>query len=173
MAEIPAHRKSAIRYVQFMTRQILYILTIILSISCGTPKGKDIRFFEKYDFSSEDYKLYGILTEGGSTSFTEKVGDFVISDTVTLNKIKRDWQIHLTDKRMPCGYSYIMILMKSDSCVYHFDINLDCEYLTCEKGWFEFPEGLLNKYENSVTKVPRQVASAFHDTLISRNTFDK
>jgi hypothetical protein len=156
-----------------MTKQILYILTIILLVSCRTYKGNDIRFFEKYDFNSGDYKLYGLLTEGGRTSFTEKVGDFVISDTVTLNKIKHDWQIHPTDKRMACGYSYIMILMKDDSCVYHFNINLDCEYLTCEKGWFEFPEGMLNKYENSLTRVPRQVASAFHDTLISRHAFDK
>lgn len=117
--------------------------------------------------------MYGLLTEGGSTSLTEKVGDFVISDTIKLNKIKSDWQIHLTEKRMPCGYSYIMILMKVDSCVYHFDINLDCEYLTCEKGWFEFPTDLMNDYENDVIKVPREVARTFHDTLISRHTFDK
>lgn len=156
-----------------MTKQLLYIFTIILSIGCGTPTGNNIQLLEKYDFNSGDYKLYGLLTEGGSTYFTEKVGDFVISDTVTLNKIKRDWRIHFTDKRMPCGYSYLMVLMKDDSCVYHFDINLDCEYLTCEKGWFEFPEELLNKYEKSVTKVPRQVASAFQDTLISNITFDK
>jgi hypothetical protein len=159
--------------VQFMKRQLIFILTTILLFSCGKQNEKGIQVFEGYDFNTGDFKLYGLITEGGSTSFTEKVGDFVVSDTVTLNRIKRDWQIYPTDKRMPCGYSYIIVLMQGDSCVYHFNINMDCEYLTCEKGWYEFPADLMNKYENSVTKVPRDVANAFHDMLISRHTFDK
>ncbi|NLL27527.1 MAG: hypothetical protein GX259_01920 [Bacteroidales bacterium] len=155
-----------------MTKQILYILTTILLIGCGGGKDNRIQLLEKYDFNSGNYKLYGILSEGDPTYFTEKVGDFVISDTITLNKIKKDWCIQFTDKRMSCGYSYLMILMENDSCVYHFGINLYCKYLTCEKGWFKFPENLLNKYENSVTKIPRQVARDFHDTLISKNAFN-
>lgn len=160
-------------YKKFMkNKHILYLLIIFLFISCKTSKDVNIPFFDKYDFNSGNYKLYGILSEGNSTSFTEKVGDFVIEDIATLNKIKNDWQIHPTDKRIACGYSYIMVLMKADSCVYHFDINLDCEYLTCEKGWFEFPAKLINKYENSVIKVQREAASAFQDTLLKRHAFD-
>jgi len=156
-----------------MTRKLLFFLTIFLFLSCGKTNDKNIQFFEKYDFNSGNYKLYGLLTEGGVTSFTEKVGDFSIEDTTVLNKIKQDWKIHLTDKRMSCGFSYIMVLMKNDSCVYHFDINLECEYLSCEKGWFEFPADLMTKYENSLTRVPRQVAITFHDTLINRHAFDE
>ena len=121
-------------------------------------------FFEEYDFNSGEYELYGIGSEGGRTYFTENVGNFVISDTATLNKIKQDWKIHLTDKRMPCGFSYIMLLMKEDTCVREFRVNLDCEYLICENEWFEFPAKLLNKYENSVTKISRQEA----DTVFRR-----
>ena len=153
-----------------MKKVFNYLLVMILFVGCSNKQ--NIRFFEGYDFNSGNYKLYGILTEGGPTNFTENVGDFVILDTVTLNKIKQDWEIHLTDKRMPCGYSYIMVLMDKDSCVYHFDVNLDCEYLTCEKGWFEFPAKLLNKYEKSVVKISRQEARTFHDTLISKHVFN-
>ena len=138
----------------------------------GCSNKKSIHLFEEYDFNSGNYKLYGILTEGGPTNFTENVGNFVVLDTVILNKIKQDWKIHSTNKIMPCGYSYLMVLMDKDSCVYHFGVNLDCEYLTCEKGWFKFPAKLLNRYEKSVVKISRQEANAFHDTLISKRAFD-
>ena len=150
----------------------LFGYLLIMSFLIGCSNQQDIHLFERYDFNSGNYKLYGILSEGGSTSFTDNIGDFVILDTVTLNKIKQDWKIHLTDKRMPCGYSYLMVLMEEDSCVYHFGVNLDCEYLKCEKGWFEFPAKLLNKYEKSVVRISRQEANALQGTLISKHVFD-
>lgn len=140
----------------------------MFSVSCG----KKVQVFEKYDFNSGEYSLHGILSEGDPSYFTEEIGDFLITDTVVLNNIKNDWKISLTDKRMPCGDSYILVIMKGDSCVSHFGINLECEYLTYGEDWYNFPARLLNKYDNSVIKVSRQEASAFQDTLINRRSFN-
>ncbi|MDL2312679.1 hypothetical protein LJC68_07370 [Bacteroidales bacterium OttesenSCG-928-B11] len=153
-----------------MKKLFKYLFATILFIGCS--HGETIRFFEEYDFNSGNYKLYGILSEGGETCFTENVGDFVVLDTVTLNKIKQDWEIHHTNKRMPCGYSYLMILMEGDSCVYDFGVNLDCKYLTCDKGWFQFSPKLLNKYKKMVLRISREEAKALQDTLISKHVFD-
>ncbi len=105
---------------QFIARTIISLFTVFLFISCS-PKEE---FFEGYDFNSGDYVLYGLISDGDSTPLSNRVGDFIIRDTMVLNKIKHDWRIRLTDKRMSCGYTYIMILMKADSCVCHFAVNL-------------------------------------------------
>ncbi len=142
-------------------------------ISCKSSNEKSIQLLDKYDFNTGKYKLYGIICEAKPTNFSNKVESFVVEDTITLNKIKHDWQICYTDKRMPCGITYMMVLMKDDSCVYNFGINLECDYLICNLGWFEFPEKLMNKYENLVKRIPNEVAFALHDTLIKKHTFDE
>lgn len=150
-----------------MKRLLLLFLTVILFLSCK----EKVQIFEGYNFNSGEYSLHGILSEGGPTYFTEEIGDFIITDTVVLNKIQKDWKVSPTNKRMPCGFSYIIVLIKGDSCVKDFEINLDCEYLVCDKGWFDFPAKLLNKYDKSVVKVPREEAREFHEKLIENNVF--
>ena len=150
-----------------MRKLLLLILTMIFFLSCGNK----VQLFEKYDFNSGEYSLHGILSEGDPSYFTEEIGDFMITDTIVLNKIKNEWKVPLTDKRMPCGYSYIIVLMKGDSCVDHFGINLECEYLCCDEGWYDFPAKLLHKYDKLVIMVPREEARAFHKMLIDNKTF--
>lgn len=150
-----------------MRKVLLLILSIIFLISCG----KKVQIFKEYDFNSGEYSLHGILSEGDPSYFTEEIGDFIITDTVVLNKIKNEWKVSLTDKRMPCGYSYVIVLMKGDSCVNDFGINLECEYLCCDEGWYNFPAKLLNKYDKSVVKVPREEARKFHNILIENKSF--
>jgi len=134
-----------------MKKIFVSILATVLFSNCSNSQ--NISIFEEYDFNSGNYKLYGIVTKMDGTGFVENVGDFVIEDTVTLNKIKQDWKLCPTDKARPHNYMYSIRLAENDSNVFYFDINLDYEYLTCKKGGFEFPADLLNKYENSVVKI--------------------
>jgi len=151
-----------------MTRQfILYFFLSIFFYSCKD----DIQIFDKFDLASGQYKIVGLQTEGTPTKFVIDVGDFIISDKKTLSKIQDDWRIHLTDDRWACGTNYELYLLKTDTCVDILQINLECEFLTCKKGYFYFPADLLTKHEKSIQKISRDSALAFRDSLRTKRLF--
>ncbi len=80
-------------------------------VSCS----RKIEVFKKYDFNSGDYELYGIITMGTTIEFTEKVGEFKIKDITTLESMQSEWVLNTTNRRMLCGYSYDLYLMKGAS----------------------------------------------------------
>jgi hypothetical protein len=84
---------------------IIIVFTILLFSSCNNTYQNEFKIFEYYDFNTENLVLYGLLSEGESTNFTAKVGDFKISDPSVLNSIKKEWILYPTDNRMPCGYN--------------------------------------------------------------------
>ena len=102
--------------------------------------------------------MYGLITMGSTTEFTDKVGEFKIQDISTLKRMQSDWVLYSTNKRMPCGYSYDLFLMKGDSCVNKFSVNLECEYITFDdvEDWFNFPPKLFHKYEKSMIKISEE-----------------
>ncbi len=128
--------------------------TSIFLVSCK----KDVEIFDNYNFDSGEYKLYSCLDEGTPTEFVSKTGDFIITDTKTLKEIKNNWKLHLTNDRCACGTNYSLYLMKADTCVDLLQINMECEFLMCNKGYFFFPKNLLTIHENSLVKFSRDSA---------------
>lgn len=142
-----------------MKRILFLFFLLILFVSCS----RKIQVFDKYDFNSGDYVLYGLVYDGDATEFTNRVGDFIIKDVSTLKRIQSEWTIYTTNRRMLCGHSYIFFLMKGDSCVNQFKVNLECEYLTFDddEDWYNFPAELLHKYEKSMIRISKEEAGEF------------
>ena len=142
-----------------MKRIFFLLFILILFVSCS----KKIEVFNKYDFNTGDYVLYGLISMGGPTEFTDRVGDFKIQDVSTLKRMQSDWVLYTTNRRMPCGYSYDFFLMKGDSCVNKFSANLECKYIIFYdfEGWYNFPPKLLHKYEKSMIKISEEEAREF------------
>ncbi|MDD2287637.1 MAG: hypothetical protein PHY55_02255 [Bacteroidales bacterium] len=146
-----------------MKRIFFLLFILILFVSCS----RKIEVFKKYDFNSGDYELYGIITMGTTTEFTEKVGEFRIKDITTLESMQSEWVLNTTDRRMLCGYSYDLYLMKADSCINQFSVNLECEYLTFDnvEEWYNFPAELLQKYEKSMIKLSKEESQEIREKI--------
>lgn len=153
-----------------MTRQLIIFFTLLFFlVSCK----KDVEIFDNYNFDSGEYKLYACLDEGTPTEFVSKTDDFIITDTKTLKEIKNIWKLHLTNDRWACGTNYSLYLMKEDTCVDLLQINMECEFLMCNKGYFFFPKNLLTIHENSLVKFSRDSAKVFRENIKIKQLFRK
>lgn len=147
---------------------LICLLFVIIGLSCSQNSGKDYKVFEAIDFTSGDFKLYGFVTEGDKTKFENEIGDFCISDILTLQKMKNNWVIHKSDKRMSCGFNYILCLVKQDSLIIDFAINTKCGYLTNKNYWYDFDESLLSDFKNRMNKLTTDSAKIIQNRLMNR-----
>ena len=105
-------------------------------LSCGSPK-QDFEPFHELDLK-KSCRVYFILSEGDVGSFEETTSDFVIEDPEEIRRLKADWRFYKTDKRMSCGFGYLVLATVGDSLVREIDINAPCGYATTTGGWYDF-----------------------------------
>lgn len=147
---------------------ILNLFIGLILISCSSQP-KDYKPFADYDFNSGDYKLYGFISEGGGGDFFNKHKDFYIDNVDILNEIKSTWTFDSTEKRMACGFEYILCLVKTDSLVIDLSINSECNYMISDT-WYDFNPNLWTIIpDKQIKHLDRETARQIQEQLFGKN----
>ena len=116
-------------------------------MSCKT-KPVDCKPFDTLDIK-ENCIIYFTLSEGDQGDFERINQNFAISDKLEIQKIKQNWGLYKTDKRMPCGYGYVVFITQNDKLVKEIDINEPCGYAIISDEWYDFDNSFFDIIDTS------------------------
>ena len=143
---------------------LISVTSLLLLTSCT----KDHQILAKYNFDSNNYVLYGIQAEGTPTKFVQEHPNFKVTDIKTLNDFKDEWRLSPSPNSWACGLNYSLYLMRGDSCIDKFYVNLECEFLNHSNGSFIFPENFLADHKSSIINIPSDSAKLIQNKILKR-----
>lgn len=150
-----------------MITKILKIFILLLITSCQRQK-VDYNPFEKLDLNQK-CAVYFIRSEGDWGDFEKTSEDFALTDKTALKKLKGNWGLSLTDKRMACGFGYIVYITQNDKLVGKIQINEPCGYATTAGGWYDFDKDYYDFIDVSkIAKLDRSTADSIQDALVRK-----
>jgi len=133
------------------------ILHLILSFFIIESFGQT-QLFESYNFNNGGYYILGLQARIDQTDRAKgplyRMGNFYLKDTIVLNKIKKEWVFTKPGKRYACGYNYNMFLCKNGIVLKRFSINLNCNEIVFDEGYFYFDSEKLKMFLKSKRKSP-------------------
>lgn len=146
------------------TIKILSIFLITLLIGCK-PAKIDYNPFGKLDLNKK-CAVYFIRSMGDWGDFEKTNEDFVITDKPALQKLKENWGLRLTDKRMACGFGYLVFITQNNKLIERIQINEPCGYATTTGGWYYFDKNYYNCIDISkIIKFNRPTADSIEHAL--------
>jgi hypothetical protein len=151
-----------------MLNRILMVLVMALVVlGCG-PSKPDYEPFHDLDLG-KSCRVYFILSEGDWGTFEEETKDFVIEDPEAIRRLQADWKFYKTDKRMTCGFGYLVLATVGDSLVREIDINAPCGYAVTTGGWYDFDSDFYESIDVSkVRRLTRQQADSVQSIYFPR-----
>ena len=108
--------------------------------------------FKKYDFSKGGYTIAGLSLESDYNQLAAKLGEFYTNDIVTLNKFKNEWVFYKKSPQFSCGYHYGVLLCKNGKVLESFNINLNCDVIATDRGYFYFDPKKLSDVKTKLLK---------------------
>ena len=127
---------------------ILNIILLLLTVATYGQK----QIFKKYDFNKEGYYLLGAFSASDESTLQDSIGEFYTDDISILNKFKKDWIFKEPGKRYACGYHYDIFICKQGKILESFSINLNCNEIVTDKGYFYFDPDLLRQFYGKLKK---------------------
>lgn len=117
-------------------KRLLQIFALFILAGCQSSQA-DYRPFDRLNLN-EDPAVYFILSEGDWDDFEETNKNFVLTDKLALQKIKDNWGLSRTDKRMSCGFGYLVFITSKGKLLEEISINEPCGYAVTTGGWYDF-----------------------------------
>ncbi len=133
------------------TKILFFILSLITISSFG-----QVQLLKKYDFNKGGFSMLGIRSESDRNSFVDSVGEFFIDDIKVLNSIKKEWSFVKPSPIYACGYHYQIILCENGIAVESFLVNLNCNEIVCDSGYFYFEPSQLKMFKKGFKKAYRK-----------------
>jgi len=121
---------------------ILNITLLFLTVSTYSQT----QILKKYDFNEGGYYLLGVFSASDESTLQDSIGEFYSDDIAILNKFKKDWIFKRPGKRYACGYHYDIYICKQGEILESFAINLNCNEIVTDKGYFYFDPDLLRQF---------------------------
>lgn len=143
---------------------ILNITFLLLTVSTFGQT----QILKSYDFNKGGYYLLGTFSESDKNSLRDSMGEFYTDDITLLNKFKKDWTFKKPGKRYACGYHYTVYVCRNGQILESFSINLNCEEIVTNKGYFYFDPKLLRQFYGKLKKPFRKNLS-FKSLTEARN----
>ena len=131
-----------------MKKTILHILFLLLTVSTFGQT----ELLKDYDFNNGGYYILGTFSESDKNSLRDSIGEFYTDDITVLNKFKKDWTFKKPGKRYSCGYHYNIFVCRKGQILESFSINLNCEEIVTDKGYFYFNANLLREFYGQLKK---------------------
>lgn len=125
-----------------MKTTILNIIFLVLTFSVF---GK-LQVFKEYNFDEGGYSLLGTFSESDENSLRDSLGEFFTDDITILNEFKKDWIFKKPGNMYACGYHYSVYICKNGQVLESFSINLNCEEIVTDEGYFHFNPNLLRQF---------------------------
>lgn len=129
----------------------LAIFILLSNISFG-----QIQFFKDYDFKKGGYYLLGRSSESDRNELADSLGEWYTDDISVLNEFKEEWTFTEPGQRYACGYHYVVYLCKDGLALENFSINLNCNEIVGNKGYFYFDSSKLSKFKSKLKKPYRE-----------------
>jgi len=128
------------------------ILFQIFLLSTGISFAEETQLLKDYDFDKGGYYLLGTFSESDHNGLRDTLGEFYTDDISVLNQFKQEW---IFDKPSPfyaCGYHYTVYICKNGLEVESFAINLNCNMISTDKGFFYFDTQKLRMFIGKLKK---------------------
>lgn len=144
-----------------------FIITFLISFSIYAQTA----VFKNFDFNSEEYTIIGIRTESDRNSLADSIGDFYTDKIEILNQFKDSWVFEKPGKKFACGYHYKISVCKNGKEVKSVRVNLNCNEVVSEEGYFFFDSNLLRTFYGKLNK-PKIIDKSFENNTIGNEYID-
>lgn len=105
-----------------------------------------------HDFSKGGFYLLGVSSPADENALADSLGDFYTNDIELLNEIKKDWIFKKPSPQYACGYHYIVYICKDGLEIENLAINLNCNEIATDKGYFYFDTEKLARFSKRFKK---------------------
>ena len=120
---------------------------LLTSISFGQTQ-----LLKNHDFDKGVYYLIGVRSDGDRNSLADSLGEFYTDDIEVLNSIKKEWTFTRPSPKYACGYHYEVLVCKNGLELESFSINLNCNEIVSDNGYFYFETQQLRMFKDSFKK---------------------
>jgi hypothetical protein len=115
-----------------------------------------MQVLKNYDFDKGGYSLIGMRSESDFNQLAHDLGNFYTDDIQVLNAIKKEWTFKKPGQMHSCGYHYYVYVCKNGLELESFSINLSCNILGADAGYFYFEERQLGRFKNKLKKLSKR-----------------
>ena len=146
------------------------LLIIILITTTSTSIGQ-IQLLKNYHFEKGGYSIIGTRAESDPNGLADSLGEFYTNDINVLNSFKKEWIFKKPSPQYSCGYHFIVSVCKDGFPIESFDINLNCNVIATDKGYFYFDSRKLRIFKGKLEKpvVKREKFSSVQEARAARN----
>ncbi|WP_041251999.1 hypothetical protein [Flavobacterium indicum] len=144
-----------------------HIATIIFLLMTSISFGQT-QLLKKYDFDKGGYYLIGVRSESDRNGLADSLGEFYTDDIRILNAIKKEWTFKKPSPKYACGYHYEVVICKNGLELESFSINLNCNEIVSDNGYFYFETRQLRMFKDSFKK-PFRKQEKFTSLTDARN----
>ncbi|PCJ67757.1 MAG: hypothetical protein COA58_01075 [Bacteroidetes bacterium] len=123
--------------------------------------------FKDYNFEQGGYSILGTFSRSDRNSLQDSLGEFYTDEIAILNQFKAEWTFSIPGKKFACGYHYRVFLCKNGSILKEIRINLNCNEIVSDEGYFYFDNDKLSMFYGKMNK-PSKVTKQFKDILKAR-----
>jgi hypothetical protein len=148
-------------------KQNKYILIVGLLLLTSTLSGQT-QLLKNYDFDKGAYYLLGLRSESDPNGLADSLGEFYTDDIKVLNAIKKEWTFKKPSPQYACGYHYDILICKGGLLIESFSINLNCNEIATDRGYFYFEIQQLRMFKDSFKK-PFRKLEKFSSLTEARN----
>ncbi len=131
-----------------MKTTLLYFTFLLLTAS----QFGNTKILKDYDFNKGGYYLLGTIEHSDKNTLRDSIGEFYTDDIALLNKFKNDWTFNKPGKKYACGYHYTVYVCREGQILESFSINLNCQEIVTDEGYFYFDPELLRQFYGKLKK---------------------
>jgi hypothetical protein len=126
-------------------------ITLIICLFSHLSFGK-VKSLKDYDFSKGDYSILGVYSESDQNSLRDSLGEFYTDDISILQEFQKEWVFKKPGLGYACGYHYTVYICKDGLQVERLSINLNCNEVATNEGYFYFDPEKLRMFYGKLKK---------------------
>lgn len=149
-----------IQIMKIILFNILFFLTPFVSY-------EQVQVLKEHKFNEGGYYILGTFSQSDRNSLRDSLGEFYTADTTILNQLKSDWIFSIPGHKYACGYHYDVFICKNGIEIESFSINLNCNEIVTNDGYFYFDSDKLRKYFGRFDR-PQKENKKFDDIIKAR-----
>jgi len=146
-------------------RTIIFFQIFLFSTGIAFAK---TQILKDYDFNKGGYYLLGVFSGSDHSGLRDTLGEFYTDDISVLNQFKKEWTFTKPSPFYACGYHYTIYICKNGLVVESFEINLNCNMISTNKGFFYFDAQKLRMFVGKLKK-PFMKKETFLSITMARN----
>lgn len=128
-------------------------LTILLIHLLGSVVGfSQTQLLKDYEFEKGGYYILGLFSESDRNELRDSIGEFYTDSIPILNEFKQAWVFDKPSPKWACGYHYTLYICKDGLPIESFDINLNCNVIVSDNGYYYFDSQKLRMFKGKLKK---------------------